>query len=64
MPGIVLPKPSSLPEIPTISPEETKEKTESNESAELTVNQDDINMNHELRIQQIEAALLRIRGAI
>ena len=64
MPGIALPKPSSLPEMPTISSEETKEKTESNVSAELTVNQDDINMNHELRIQQIEAALLRIRGAI
>ena len=64
MSGIVLPKPSSLPEMPTISKEEPTEKIESNESAELTVNQDDINMNHELRIQQIEAALLRIRGAI
>lgn len=64
MPGIALPKPSSLPEMPTISKEDPTEKTESNESAELTVNQDDINMNHELRLQQLEAAFHRIRGAI
>ena len=61
MTGIVLPKPSSLPEIPSV---DSIEKKDPNEPTELTVNQDNINMNHKLRIKQIEAALLRIRGAI
>ena len=54
---IPLPAPNSLPEI-------NEEVNEIKENNIRYPTQEEINLNHEQRIQSIEAALLRIRGAI
>ncbi len=56
--SIAIQKQSSLPEMPQES-EIDKEQLEKN-----IPNTEDVLLNHEHRIQMIEAALMRIRGAI
>ncbi len=58
MPTIPLPAPSSLPDM------NDKQDIKQEEQEIPTISQDDINANHEGRIQELEAALMRIRGAI
>lgn len=66
MTTIPLPKSNSLPELPAIRNEEVIAPVEesSNEETEQIITQEMININHESRLQQIEACLHRIRGAI
>jgi hypothetical protein len=56
--SIILPKPSSLPEMPQYSDVPQEQQEEKLPSTE------EIILNHEHRIQLLEAALMRIRGAI
>ena len=56
--SIAIPKPSSLPDMP-------QESDVPQEQPDFKLpSQDDLNLNHEQRIQALEAALMRIRGAI
>ena len=56
--SIILPKPSSLPEMPQDSDVPQEQQEEKLPSTE------EIILNHEHRIQLLESALMRIRGAI
>lgn len=57
--SIAIPKPSSLPDMPN----EQDVAEESMEQPTLP-SQEEVILNHEQRIQALEAALMRIRGAI
>ena len=59
---IAIPKQSSLPEMPQESTEQ--ESVEAQSSNLKLPNIEEIIINHEHRIQSLEAALMRIRGAI
>ena len=55
---IAIPKPSSLPDMP-------QESNNPNEPSDLKLpSAEEVILNHEQRIQALEAALMRIRGAI
>lgn len=55
---VAIPKPSSLPELPTDESIPVDQPEEKLPTAEEVI------LNHEQRIQALEAALMRIRGAI
>ena len=59
---IPLSKDSTLPKIEDQQDNSTEEIVK--EISQSVPSQDEINMNHEMRIRDIESALLRIRGAI
>jgi hypothetical protein len=66
---IGIPKPSSLPDMPQEQDvqQEQMDMEQSDAYAvpeEKLITQDDLNLNHEQRIQALEAAFMRVRGAI
>ena len=58
---IAIPKPSSLPDMPQES--NTQEQLDLPQDLKLP-SAEEVILNHEQRIQALEAALMRIRGAI